>query len=160
MRCRTGVAVECGDGVDVMFRWLSLAFGLLMVAATGVSPQHQPAFVTAMLAIAAVLAGTVFRPAATLAVTLTVVIIAVEGPSPLFAAVSGLAATLYLLLRHAQGGVMTTSAPTIIAALGFAVTGLAATWFPLRLPWLPLIAPVAVLGAYLLAVRPFVGDRS
>ncbi len=144
----------------MIFRSLSVAFGLLMVAATGVSPQQQPAFAAAMVAMAAVLAGIMFRPVATVAVVLAVLTIALSNPSPLLAAVSGLAATLYLLLRHALGGVMTTSAPTIIAALGFTVVGLAATWFPLRLPWLPLVAPAAVLGAYLLAIRPYLSDRS
>jgi hypothetical protein len=27
----------------------------------------------------------------------------------------------------------------------------------LQLPWLPLVAPVAVVGIYVLATRPFVG---
>ncbi len=144
----------------MIFRWLSVAFGLLMVAATGVSSQHEPAFVFAMVAVAAVLTGMVFRPAATVAVVLAVVMIALSNPSPLLAAVSGLAATMYLLLRHAVDGVMATTQPTMVAALSFSVVGLAATWFPLRLPWLPLVAPVAVLGAYLLATRPFLGDRN
>lgn len=142
-----------------MFRWLSVGFGLLMVVATGATPQHGLAFAAAMAAVAAVLTGLVFRPAATVAVVLAIVTIALDGPSPLLAAVSGLAATLYLLLRHALSGVLTVTQPTIVAALGFTVVGLAATWFPLRVPWLPLVAPLAVLGIYLLAVRPFVGER-
>lgn len=142
------------------FRLLSLAFGLLMVAATGVTPHREPAFVAAMLALAAVVAGVVFRPAATLAVLLVVAAIAWSNPSPLLTAVSGLAATLYLLLRQASAGVVTVSQPTVLAALGFTVVALAATSFPLQLPWLPLAAPLAVLGIYLLATRPFLGDRS
>jgi hypothetical protein len=34
---------------------------------------------------------------------------------------------------------------------------LVATSFPLQLPWLPLVAPVAVLAIYVLATRPFLG---
>ena len=42
------------------------------------------------------------------------------------------------------------------SAVGFAFAGLVATSFPLQLPWLPLVAPVAVVGVYVLATRPFV----
>ena len=130
-----------------------------MVAATGVTAQHGPAFAAAVLALGAVVAGIAFRPIATLAVLLAVAALALSNPSPLLAAVAGLAATLYLVLRHAQAGVATVSQPTLVAALGFGVAGLAATSFPLQLPWLPLAAPVAVLGIYLLATRPFLGER-
>jgi hypothetical protein len=47
--------------------------------------------------------------------------------------------------------------PTIIGALGFSFAGLVATSFPLQLPWVPLVAPLAVLGIYVLATRPFMG---
>ena len=142
----------------MMFRLLPTAFGLLMVAATGVESQHGLAFVAALLALGAVAVGTVFRAAATLAVVLAVVTVALTGPTPMLAAVSGLAATLYLVLRHTTNGAVTASTPTIVAALGFTVVGLAATSFPLQLPWLPLMAPLAVLGIYLLATRPYLGD--
>jgi hypothetical protein len=143
----------------MIFRVLSTAFGVLMVAATGGESQHGPAFVAALLALGAVAVGTTHRAAATLAVVLAVVAIALTGPSPILAAVSGLAATLYLVLRHATGDLVTASLPTLVAALGFTVVGLAATSFPLQLPWLPLLAPLAVLGVYLLATRPYLGDR-
>lgn len=141
------------------YRVLSTGFGLLMVAATGGFLQHGPAFVAAVLALGAVAAGTTFRTAATLAVVLAVAAIALTGPSPALAAVSGLAATIYLVLRHATKYVVTVSSPTFVAAVGFTVVGLAATSFPLQLPWLPLLAPLAVLGIYLLATRPFLRDR-
>ena len=141
------------------YRVLSTAFGLLMVAATGGFLQHGPAFVAAVLALGAVAVGTMFRTAVTPAVVFAVAAIALTGPSPALAAVSGLAATLYLVLRHATEDVVTGSVPTFVAALGFTVVGLAATSFPLQLPWLPLLAPLAVLGIYLLATRPFLGDR-
>jgi hypothetical protein len=143
----------------MIFRSLATAFGLLMVAATGVESQHGPAFVAAMLALGAVGVGMVFRAAATLAVLLAVAAIAFTDPLPIFAAVSGLAATLYLVLRHATKHVVTASAPTLVAALGFTIVGLAATSFPLQLPWLPLVAPLAVLGIFLLATGPFLADR-
>ncbi len=140
------------------FRLLSTAFGLLMVAATGGGSQDGPAFVAAALALAAVALGTVYRAAATPAVVLAVAAIALADPTPILAAVSGLAATLYLVLRHATGEVFTASTPTVVAALSFTVVGLAATSFPLQLPWLPLLAPPAVLGIYLLATRAYLGS--
>jgi hypothetical protein len=130
-----------------------------MVAATGVQSDHGPAFVAASLALVAVGVGMVFRAAATLAVLLAVAAIAFTDPMPILAAVSGLAATLYLVLRHATKHVVTASAPTLVAALAFTLVGLAATSFPLQVPWLPLVAPVAVLGIFLLATRPFLSDR-
>ena len=140
-------------------RWLSPAFGVLMVAATGVESHRGPAFVAALVALGAVALGTTFRPAATLAVLLAVAAVALTDPTPMLAAISGLAATLYLVLRHATGRLVTDSVPTFAAALGFTIVGLAATAFPLQLPWLPLLAPLAVLAIYLLATRPFMGDH-
>ena len=104
--------------------------------------------------------GIVFRPAATLAVLLSVAAIAVANPSYVLVALSGLCAAAYLVCRHAVGapaGVVTGSWPTIIGAVGFTFAGLVATSFPLQLPWLPLVAPLAVLAIYVLATRPFMG---
>jgi hypothetical protein len=101
-----------------------------------------------------------FRPAATLAVLLSVVTIVVSDPSPLFAALSGLCAAAYLVCRHAVGAsaaAVIGSLPTVIAAVGFTFAGLVATSFPVQLPWLPLVAPLAVLAIYVLATRPFLG---
>jgi hypothetical protein len=141
-------------------RFVSPAFGLLMVAASGAGLHHGLAIAAAMLAVVAVVAGMVFRPAASFAVLLTISVLVLSDPSPVLAAVSGLFATGYLVLRHAVAGVVPVSPPTIIAALGFTFVGLAATSFPLQLPWLPLLAPLAVLGIYLLATRPFLSDSS
>ena len=43
----------------------------------------------------------------------------------------------------------------MLAALGFTFVGVLAASFPFELPWLPLLAPLAVLGIYVLATRPF-----
>lgn len=134
--------------------------GLLMVAAAGIGSQG-PAWAT-IVAVVAVLAGTVFRPAATLAVLITVSVIVLANPPATLAAASGLAAAAYLVLRHAAatpGGLDTVSAPTMVGAVGFTFVGLVATAFPLQVPWLPLAAPLAVVAIYLLATRPFLGDR-
>ena len=137
-------------------RMVSLAGGLLMVAAVGIAAQG-PARIAAVLAVVAVLAGTVFRPAATGGVVLTVLVIALTNPAAAPAAVAGLCAAIYLVLRHAPANpavVGGLSGPTI-AAVGFTFAGLVAAVFPLRVAWLPLVAPLAAVALYLLATRPF-----
>ncbi|HWF71067.1 MAG TPA: hypothetical protein VG187_16165 [Mycobacterium sp.] len=144
-------------GGQLTARILSTAGGLVMVAAVGIG-SHGPALVAATAAVVAVVAGTLFRPVATLAVLFTVAVIALSDPAATLAAVSGLAAAVYLVLRHAAGGgtgLDSVSGATVVGAVGFAFAGLVATAFPLQLPWLPLLAPLAVYAVYLLATRPF-----
>lgn len=134
----------------------SIAFGLLMVglAADG----SRPAVAAWGAALIAVAGGTVFRPAATLAVLLSVATITLSDPPLVFVALSGLCAAAYLVCRHAVGasaGVVMGSWPTAVGAVSFTFAGLVATSFPLQLPWLPLAAPLAALGVYVLALRPF-----
>jgi hypothetical protein len=134
-------------------------FGLVMVGSAAAG-SHGLAFAAGVLALVAVGVGMVFRPAATLAVLLCVGTIVLSNPSQVLAAVSGLCAAAYLVCRHAVGtpvGAVLGSWPTIAAALGFTSVGLVATLFPLQLPWLPLVAPLAVLAIYVLATRPFLG---
>jgi hypothetical protein len=136
---------------------LSAACGLLMVGVVGIG-LHGPTLIAATSAVVAVAAGTLFRPVATLAVLLTVVVIALSDPAATLAAVSGLSAAVYLVLRHAAGsgtGLDSVGGATLVGAVGFTFAGLVATAFPLQLPWLPLLAPLAVFAVYLLATRPF-----
>jgi hypothetical protein len=128
-----------------------------MVGAVGIG-SHGPVLVAAVSALVAVVAGTLFRQVATLAVLLTVAVIALSDPAATLAAVSGLSAAIYLVLRHAAGrgaGLDGVSGATLVAAVGFAFAGVVATAFPLQLPWLPLLAPLAAFAVYLLATRPF-----
>jgi hypothetical protein len=69
---------------------------------------------------------------------------------------SGLCAAAYLVCRHADGAVVAGTGPSTVAAVGFTFAGLVATSFPLQVPWLPLVAPLAVLAIYVLVTRPFV----
>lgn len=136
---------------------LSAIFGMLMVGLAVVGSHGQVVVVGALSAVA-VGVGLAFRPAATLAVLLSVVTIALSDPSSVFAAWSGLCAAAYLVCRHAVAapvGVVIRSWPTVIAAVGFTSAGLVATSFPLQLAWLPLAAPLAVLAIYVFAARPF-----
>jgi hypothetical protein len=132
---------------------ISAAFGLVMVAAASVQADG-PALVAAILAAVAVLAGMLFRPAATLAVLLTVAAIVLADAPPMLAALSGLCAAAYLVLRHS--GAFT--APSVVGAVGFTIAGLAAASFSLQLPWIPLLAPLAVLALYVLVTQPFWAD--
>ena len=137
---------------------LSTACGVLMVAAVGIG-AHGSTLVAATSAVAAVTIAVLFRPVATLAVLLTVVAIALSGPPATVAAVSGLSAAAYLVLRHAASngaGLDSVSVATMVSAVGFTLVGLVATAFPLRLPWLPLLAPLAVFAVYLVVTRPFI----
>jgi hypothetical protein len=133
---------------------VSTGFGLLMATATAAG-SHGPVVIAAAVAVVAVLAGAVFRPAATLAVLLAVAVIAFANTPPMLAAVSGLSAAAYLVLRHTAA----VTAATLFAAVGFAFVGLVATAFPLQVPWLPVLAPLAAFGCYVLVVHPFLGDH-
>ncbi len=137
---------------------LATVFGLLMVGAAALG-CHGPAVVAAALAVLAVGVGIAYRPAATVAVLLVVCLLVASNPPVVLAAWSGLCAAAYLVCRHATAtpAVVIGSWPTIVAAVSFTFAGLAATSFPLQLPWLPLVAPLAVLGIYVLATRPFLG---
>lgn len=126
-----------------------------MVAAVALE-SRGPGFALAIVALIAVGVGTIFRPAATVAVLLSVAVIIVSSPSNLLVALSGLCAAAYLVCRHAGPAAdMVLSGPTIVAAVGFTFAGLVATAFPLQLPWVPLVAPLAVLATYVVATRPF-----
>lgn len=136
---------------------LSTAFGLMMVAAAGFQTEGI-AMILAMAAAVAVTAAIALRVAATAAVLLAAAAVVVSDAPPMFAAVAGLSAACYLVLRHTEGvstAVIGGSAPALLAALGFAFVGVLAASFPFELPWLPLLAPLAVFGMYVLATRPF-----
>lgn len=129
---------------------LSGLCGLAMAAVAGFGASGL-AVTAALLAAGAVLLGLRWKVAATTAVLLTAVAIGLADPPDVSAAVAGLAAVGYLALLH----VGTVTLPTVVFALGFTVAGLVATVFPWQLPWLPLLAPFAVFGLYVVAAQPF-----
>jgi hypothetical protein len=138
---------------------LATAFGVLMVGLASVG-THGAAVGAGVVALVAVGIGMVFRPAATVAVLLSVTTIVVSDPSYVFVALSGLCAAAYLVCRHAAGmpsAVVMASWPTVVGAVGFTCVGVVAMSFPLHLPWVPLAAPLVVLAIYVLATRPFLG---
>lgn len=129
---------------------VSTAFGLVMVASAAVQAD-SPGLVAAVGAAAAVLVGSVFRPAATIAVLLTVAVIVLADAPPVLTATSGLCAAAYLVLRHTAA----VTSPTVLGAVGLTAAGLAAVALPIELPWVPLLAPLAVLLIYVVVTRPF-----
>ncbi len=129
------------------------AFGALMVGAATYRADG-PALVAAGIAAAAVIASIWLRPAATVAVLLSVLTVVLADPAPMHTVLAGLAAAVYLVLRHSDPTV-----PTMSLAIGFAVAAGIVVALPVYLPWLPLVAPLALLAGYLLALRPFLGSR-
>ena len=133
----------------------STAFGLLMVAAAAINTDRSGAVVAA-LAVGALVVGLRYRAAATLSVLLVVAVIVLSSPSALYAALTGLSAAAYLVLRHAASlGVVTTTGPTVIGMVGFTLVGVVATAVPVTFPWLPLVAPVVVVAIFVVATLPF-----
>ncbi len=133
-----------------MTRALSFAFGLVMVAA-GALRADQSALVASAAGLLAVILGIGFSAAATVAVAATVVALALSDPSPVLAAVGGLAAVCYLVLRHTRAE--TISTPTVVGAIGITVVALLGTAVPM-IPWVPLVAPLAALAIYVAVVAP------
>lgn len=131
-------------------RAVSTAFGLVMVASAA-AQAGGPGLVAAVVAAAAVVAGSVFRPAATIAVLLTVAVLVLADAPPVLTATCGLCAAAYLVLRHTDA----VTSPTVFGAVGFTAVGLAAVSLPIVLPWVPLLAPLAVLLIYVVVTRPF-----
>jgi hypothetical protein len=134
-------------------RLLAAAFGVVMAGAAAVGADAR-GLVAVAVALIAVVAGLYLRVAATAAVLATICAIALTGPQPMLAAVSGVCGTAYLVLTHAA-----VTRPTAVGIAGFAAVGILATTVPAGLPWLPLLAPVAVVIIIGVALSPFVGPE-
>jgi len=140
-------------------RLTSLAFGLLMVAA-GTVESTGPALVPVVVAVVALTVGVVVRLAATLAVVAVAAALALSQPSPVVAAIAGLAATAYLVIRHAEGPDVASAltGPTVLGAFGLSAVAVLGATVPLGLPWVPLVAPLAVVAAYVIVLDRYAGD--
>jgi hypothetical protein len=77
-------------------------------------------------------------------------------PPPALAALSGLSAVCYLLLRYASGSVAPVTRPIVVGALGFSMIGWSAAAIPAEFTRLPVVAPLALVALYVLVTRPFV----
>lgn len=154
---------------------MSSAFGILMVI-TAARPTGAFGLVALGVSAAALVAGVFFRPAATVAVLASIAAMALSDPAPLFAAVSGIAAAVYLVIRYAvpDGGpgrdadttavptVMTVplvmTMPTVIGLVGFTFAGLAASLIGVRLAWVPLVAPMIAVAILVVVALPLWAD--
>lgn len=132
-----------GRSASLLF---STFFGLVMVlAAAGTS--RGAAWIGAVIALAAVLAGLFHRVFAAVAVLATAGVLAWSGAPVLVAAGCGLSATAYLVSRFRAA----LTGPTVLGMAAFSLVALAAALVPWRPAWVPLLAPVIVVGIVVLA---------
>ncbi|WP_260765471.1 hypothetical protein [Mycobacterium sp. SMC-4] len=127
---------------------------MVVSAAVGASGA---VLVVAAAAVLAVLVSGWVRPAATVAVLLAAGTLLFGAPAPMYSALAGLAAAGYLVLAHNGGR---ASVPVMSAAVTFAAVASLAVVVPLEVRWLPLAAPLVMFGAFMLALSPFLRDRT
>ncbi|MBJ8340284.1 hypothetical protein JGU71_15440 [Antrihabitans sp. YC3-6] len=148
---------------NLAYRLFAVAAGLVMVAATLPSAPTIAMAVAAPAALLVVLSAWI-RSAAAPAVLACVAVLALGEPSAVLASAAGLAATLYLLMIHAEATTTVQSLPTtwqtLLGAVGFACVGLAVVAVPLEVAWLPVFAPVVVVLLFALAVAPIAAATS
>jgi hypothetical protein len=140
------------------------AFGILMVI-TAVRPSGPIGLAALGLSAATLLAGLFVRQAAAAAVCVSIAAMALADPTPVFAAVSGLSAAAYLLLRYSgsDGGpgsdVVTLTVPTAVGLVGFTAAGLAASVTGPQLPWVPFLAPLIAMAILIVVALPLWADE-
>jgi hypothetical protein len=128
---------------------------MVMVAAAAVQADDA-SLAVAVFAGLVVLVGTAFRPIATVAVLLVAAAIVLDDTPLMVTALCGLSAAGYLVLRHTAAA----STATVLGAVGFTAVVLMAAAVPLQMPWVPLLAPLAVLALVVIVSRPYWVDRS
>lgn len=137
---------------------VAAALGLLMVM-TAVNGLPKYVVPVSICVSVLVLVGIRIRMVATLAVLFVIGIVALGDASSLFSMLSGLAAVTYLLAAYPLRWPSTVNAlryEVIVPALLFGCAALLAAAIPVgRSSWLPLAAPVAVVGIYVLTLWPF-----
>ncbi|WP_406269468.1 hypothetical protein OH799_26680 [Nocardia sp. NBC_00881] len=141
-----------------MTRFFAVLSGVLLVASVALTEPWAgiPALVLVAL-------GWWFRPLAVCAVLLAVVALVVADSGVLAAAATGLVATTYLLnaaMVTAPHGVVPTTIPSVVGALGFTAVAVGAALVPLRLAWAPLAAPVLVVVLYALVIQGVAARRA
>ncbi|MFE7801602.1 hypothetical protein [Nocardia sp. NPDC057440] len=140
-----------------MIRFLAVLSGALLV--TSVTLMTPWAGIPALILVAA---GWWFRLAAVAAVLLAVGVLAAADTGVLAAAATGLVATTYLLNTatvSAPIGVVPTTVPSVVGAVGFAAAAVGAALLPLRLAWAPIAAPIVVIVLYALIIQGLAARR-
>ncbi|WP_210419555.1 hypothetical protein ACRDU6_19010 [Mycolicibacterium sp. ELW1] len=131
-------------------RLVAALFAMAMTAAAALGADHR-GLAAAATALIAILVGLYVRAAATVAVLAAMAALVLTEPHPILAATSGVCAAAYLVLTYAA-----LTRATAVGIAGFAAVGALATTVPADLPWLPLLAPVAVVVAVGVVLSPFV----
>ncbi|MEV0250245.1 hypothetical protein AB0H76_26855 [Nocardia sp. NPDC050712] len=140
-----------------MTRFLAVLSGLLLILSVALMNPWP-----ALPAVALVVAGWWFRPAAVAAVLLAAGVLACTDPAVLTAAATGLVATTYLLNTAtvtAPVGVVPTTVPSVAGAVLFTACATAAAFTPVHLAWAPIAAPILIILLYTLAIQGLTARR-
>ncbi|WP_040794213.1 hypothetical protein [Nocardia higoensis] len=142
-----------------MTRFLAVLAGVLLTA--GVALLSAPA---ALAALVLVVLGWWFRAAAVAAVLLALAVLTFAADvGAVESAATGLVATAYLLNAatvSAPSGVVPTTLPSVLGAIGFTACAAAAALLPVNLAWAPALAPMAVIVVYYLVVQSLAPRRT
>lgn len=141
-----------------MTRFLAVLSGVLLTA--GVALIYAPA---ALPALVLVVLGWWSRVAAVAAVLLTLAVLTFAADVGVVeSAATGLVATAYLLNAatvSAPSGVVPTSLPSVLGAIGFSACAAGAALLPLDLAWAPALAPLAVIALYYSVIQSLAPRR-
>ncbi|MEV6325065.1 hypothetical protein AB0M45_28380 [Nocardia sp. NPDC051787] len=141
-----------------MTRFLAVLSGVLLVAS--VALLEPLVGVPALILVAL---GWWYRPPAVCAVLLAAGVLAVADGGVLASAATGLVATTYLLNAAtvtAPHGVVPTTIPSVVGAVGFAAVAVGAALIPLRLTWAPVVAPVLIVVLFALVIQGAAARRA
>lgn len=128
---------------------MNVLVGLMMVAAT-VPDAPMIAWIASGISAVLVLASAFSRTAATGAIVVAIVALALSNPPLLLAAIAGLSAILFLLLSFGRAGLV-----SLTGALLFTGVAMLVSLAPVELPWVPVVAPVVVVALFAVAVWPY-----
>ncbi|WP_227998193.1 hypothetical protein [Nocardia australiensis] len=134
-----------------MTRFLAVLSGVLLVGA--VTLMTPLAGIPALILVAV---GWWVRLSAAAAVLLAIGVLAFADTGVLAATAAGLVATTYLLNAAtvtAPAGVVPTTIPSVLGAVGFAAAAVGAALLPWRLAWAPVAAPVLVIVLFALVIQ-------
>ncbi|MEU2031714.1 hypothetical protein [Nocardia amamiensis] len=141
-----------------MTRFLAVLSGVLLVASVALLEPWVG--VPALILVAL---GWWYRPVAVCAVLLALGLLAVADAGILASAATGLVATTYLLNAAtvtAPHGVVPTTIPSVVGAVGFTAAAVGAALIPLRLSWAPLVAPVLIVVLFALVIQGAAARRA
>ncbi|MBF6355815.1 hypothetical protein IU449_14870 [Nocardia higoensis] len=140
-----------------MTRFLAVLAGALLSG--GVALLYAPA---ALPALILVVLGWWFRAAAVAAVLLALAVLTLADVGAVESAALGLVATAYLLNAatvSAPSGVVPTTLPSALGAIGFTACATAAALLPVHLAWAPALAPIVVIALYYSVVQSLAPRR-